>query len=97
MYILYQAWMTTSGIRPKRDRIAKSTGLISAMRHSHSKDPNAFVVTDPDARDDERFVCLGADPTGRVIVTVYIYRGDKIRLISARSASPGERRHYEEG
>jgi len=60
------------------------------------EDPNALVVPDPDARDEERYVCLGADPLGRVIVTVYTYRDEKIRIISARSASPGERRRYEE-
>ncbi len=60
------------------------------------EDPNALVVPDPDADDEERYVCLGADPAGQLIVTVYTYRGETIRIISARLASPGERRRYEE-
>ena len=60
------------------------------------EDPNALVVPDPDARDEERYICLGADPVGRVLVTVYTYRDEKTRIISARPASPGERRRYEE-
>jgi len=54
------------------------------------EDPKALIVRDPDARD------LGCDPEGRVLVTVYAHRGEHIRIISARRASPGERRRYEE-
>lgn len=61
------------------------------------EDPTALVVTDPDAQGEERYICLGADPEGRVLVTVYAYRGDDVRIISSRLASPGERRRYEEG
>ena len=60
------------------------------------EDPNALTVADPDAGDEERFICLAADPEGRVLVTVYAHRGDLIRIISSRSASRGERRRYEE-
>ncbi len=59
------------------------------------EDPNALVVADPDARDEERFVCFGCDPEGRVLVTVYPQRGKNIRIVSVRMASTGERRRYE--
>ena len=59
------------------------------------EDPNALIVADPDAGSEERYVCLGVDPHGRVLVTVYAHRGDSVRIISSRSASPGERRRYE--
>ncbi|MEI2422640.1 BrnT family toxin [Arthrospira platensis SPKY2] len=36
------------------------------------------------------------NPNGRVLVTVFTHRGEKIRIISSRKASRGERRHYEE-
>jgi uncharacterized DUF497 family protein len=61
------------------------------------EDPNALTDADPDASDEERHICLGADPEGQLLVTVYTYRGENIRIISSRSASPGERRCYEEG
>jgi uncharacterized DUF497 family protein len=61
------------------------------------EDPNAFTDTDSDASDEERNICLGIDPEGRLLVTVYTYRDENVRIISSRPASPGERRRYEEG
>ena len=59
------------------------------------EDPRAVTISDPDVIDEERFVTLAADPTGRVLVTVYSYSGANRRIISARKASPGERKRYE--
>lgn len=59
------------------------------------EDVRALSGPDPDSIDEERFVTMGMDPHGRVLVTVYSYTGEKRRIISARKASPGERRHYE--
>jgi uncharacterized DUF497 family protein len=42
-----------------------------------------------------RWVTLGADAQGRVLVVVYTYRGEDVRLISARLAEPHERKEYE--
>ena len=56
------------------------------------EDPLALTRPDPDARAEERFVTLGADPTGRLLV----FRGEDIRVISARRATTPERRQYEE-
>jgi uncharacterized DUF497 family protein len=36
-----------------------------------------------------------ADAAGRILVVVYTWRGDDIRLISARLAEPHEREAYE--
>ncbi len=58
------------------------------------EDPRALVVTDPDASGEERFICLGADPEGRVLVTVFAHRGKNVRSISSRRASSAERRSY---
>jgi len=44
---------------------------------------------------EERFVTLGTDALGRLLVVVYTWRGDRIRIISARTATPSERRQYE--
>ena len=80
----------------KAEANLKKHGVDFADAAVSFEDEKALVETDPDAQDEERFVCLAADPAGRVIVTVYTYRDEKIRIISARSASPGERRRYEE-
>jgi uncharacterized DUF497 family protein len=58
------------------------------------RDPNAVTIEDPDARDERRFVTLGMDALGRILVVVYTPRGDHIRLISARKASRGESGQY---
>jgi uncharacterized DUF497 family protein len=52
-------------------------------------------VADPDAKVEERFISLALSPAGVVLVTVYTYAGENIRLISSRKASPGESRAYE--
>lgn len=60
-------------------------------------DPMALSMEDPDAEDENRFISLGRDATGRVTVVVYTYRGNHIRLISARRATRQEQRTYEKG
>lgn len=45
--------------------------------------------------DDDRFVTMGTDLLGRILVMVYTMREEKIRLISARKATPRERKQYE--
>ena len=58
------------------------------------RDPMALTIEDPDSEAEQRFVTLGADALGRVLVVVHTPRGDRIRLISARKASPGEVEQY---
>ena len=58
------------------------------------RDELAITVVDPDAEDESRFVTLGMDALGRVLVVVHTPRGDRIRIISARKASPGEAENY---
>ena len=54
-------------------------------------DDRALTIRDCGS-DEDRFVTLGMDALGRVLVVVFTYREDRIRLISARKAVPGERR-----
>ncbi len=59
------------------------------------EDPRALTMADPDASGEQRFVSLGSDPNGRVVVTVFTPRGRRTRIISSRKASRNERRTYE--
>ena len=59
------------------------------------EDPRALTMADPDASGEQRFVSLGSDPNGRVLVTVFAPRERRIRIISSRKASRNERRKYE--
>ena len=49
-------------------------------------DDNAFTVED-DYPDEERFVTVGTDAFGRILVVVYTWRGENIR-VSSRPAKP---------
>jgi uncharacterized DUF497 family protein len=57
-------------------------------------DPFAVTIEDPDAEAEQRFVTLGMDALGRILVVVHTLRGDRVRLISARKASRGEAVQY---
>jgi uncharacterized protein len=60
-------------------------------------DPLSITVLDPDhAADEERFVIIGISSERSLLVVVHTIRGERIRLISARSATKHERRNYEE-
>jgi uncharacterized DUF497 family protein len=52
---------------------------------------------DTEARGEQRFVSVGTDSAGRVLVVVYTHCGENLRLISARTATGRERMTYEEG
>ena len=53
---------------------------------------------DPDhSVAEERFVIFGLSTSGRLLVVAHTERGDTIRIISARLATSGERKLYEEG
>ena len=59
-------------------------------------DPMAVTIEDT-RHGEQRFVTVGLDMLGRILVVVYAYPAEEeIRLISARKATPKERRLYEE-
>ena len=60
------------------------------------EDPYAITITDDESDPGEqRFVTVGIGAAGRLLVVVYTYRGEDIRIISARVAEPHEREDYE--
>jgi len=61
-------------------------------------DPLSITISDPDhSEEEDRFILLGQTYSGRFVVVVHTDRDETIRLISARMATKGERRNYEEG
>lgn len=61
------------------------------------EDEQAITVPD-DNPNEERFITIGMDAFGQVLVVVYTWRGEEtIRIVSARKATRAERRQYEEG
>jgi uncharacterized protein len=61
------------------------------------EDDLGLTMRDLHTHDEERFVTLGCDPQGRLMVVVYTWRGERVRLISVREATRKERRQYEAG
>lgn len=61
-------------------------------------DPLARIADDPHhSPREQRFILLGQSDRRRLLVVVFTERGEAIRLISARRATPRERRSHEEG
>ena len=69
-------------------------GVDFADAETALRDEMAMTQPDDDP-EGERFVTLGMDALGRLLVVVYEWRDDDVRLISARRATRAERRQYE--
>ncbi len=60
------------------------------------EDDFALTIPDPGSGEEERWITLGVDGFHRLLVVVWAWRGENLRLISARPATARERRKYEE-
>ncbi|MEP7244018.1 MAG: BrnT family toxin [Gammaproteobacteria bacterium] len=58
------------------------------------RDDHALTRVDPDSNGEVRYISLGMDFLARVLLTVFIHRGEKIRIISSRRASRAECQLY---
>ena len=59
-------------------------------------DPLSLTIRDPEHSNDEaRFFTLGMAKIGLILVADHADREGRIRIISARPATPKERRDYE--
>lgn len=71
----------------------KKHGVDFADAVSVFEDAKAITVSD-DYADEERFITIGKDPFGRILVVVYTWRKTRIRVISARKATAKEINQY---
>lgn len=69
-------------------------GISFAHAEQALRDPMALTMADPDALGEQRFVSLGMDSLGRILLVVHTQREEQTRLISARKASRGEAKNY---
>ena len=58
-------------------------------------DPFALTREDSDSEAEQRFVTLGMGSKERILMVVYTYRKETIRIISAWKANEPQRRRYE--
>jgi hypothetical protein len=69
---------------------ADATAVLSDERGITVRDELSAV-------NEARFLTLGQDPLGRILVVAFTWREGQARLISARKATPAERRQYGRG
>jgi uncharacterized protein len=69
-------------------------GISFADTFAVFEDPTAVTVEDFQ-RGEQRYITIGMDAFGRILVVVYTWRGENIRIISARKAVRYEVRQYE--
>jgi len=69
-------------------------GISFADTFAVFEDPNAVTLEDF-RQSEQRFVTIGMDAFGRILVVVYTWREDNIRITSARKAVRYEVRQYE--
>lgn len=59
-------------------------------------DPLELTIPDPEHSDfEERFISIGMSHQHKILIVVYTERGNKIRIISARTATKHEKKYYE--
>ena len=69
-------------------------GIDFADAVSVFADDTAITIVD-EHPNEERFATIGMNALGQILVVVYTWRGDNIRIISARKATRPERKQYE--
>ena len=61
-------------------------------------DPLYVDFYDPNhSQEEHRYIIIGESSQGRILLTSYTERQDKIRIISSRQVTKNERQAYEEG
>ena len=81
----------------KAGRNLKKHGVSFAEGSTVFTDLLSLTIPDPlHSTDEDRFVTLGLSYRERLLVVVYAERGERVRIISARPATPRERKDYEE-
>jgi len=83
---------------PTKDEINREKhGVSLSEGDGVLNDPLARTMEDEFVEGEQRFVTLGMNTFGALMVVVWTSRGEETRLISVRRAVPKERRNYEEG
>ena len=84
---------------PKKARLNLRKHKVSFEEATTAlSDSMAATGVDPDhSISEDRYITFGVSEGGRLLVVAHTGEGETIRIISARLASKGERKIYEEG
>ena len=81
---------------PKKDASnVKKHGVSLSEGDGVLNDPLAMTIEDDSAEGEQRFVTLGTNLFGSLMVVVHTPGQEGSRIISVRRAEPKERRDYE--
>ena len=80
--------------RSKAKQNEAKHGISFADTFGVFEDGNALTL-DKHVGGEERFFTIGMDGFGRLLVVAYTWRGENIRIISARKATRSEVQQYE--
>jgi len=79
------------------DKSYQKHGITPTQPEEVFLDENLRVIKDiKHSQKETRFIALGRDFEKKFLFVVFTFRGDKIRIISARPMNKKERRKYEE-
>jgi hypothetical protein len=80
----------------KAGKNLKKHGVAFAEAATVLGDPLSETFPDPDhSLGEARYVTVGWSAAGRLLVVGHTDRGDSIRIITARQATPYERKYHE--
>lgn len=83
--------------KTKAETNLKKHGVSFDEAASAFGDTLSLAIPDPDhSAEEDRLILLGMSQRGRMLVVCHTERGDNIRIFSARLATRGERKTYEE-
>lgn len=81
----------------KAESNARKHGVTFDEASTAFGDPLALLMRDSDhSFNEERYLVLGMSNQHRLLVVAFAERAPRTRLISARRATPAERKRYEE-
>jgi uncharacterized protein len=98
LYVLYAYIHMKSEFDPRKDaeNLAKH-GVALADGDGVLLDPMALTIEDGTSVGERRWVTIGVNVFGALLVVVWTERDAGIRLISVRRAATMERKSYEKG
>jgi uncharacterized DUF497 family protein len=96
MYIYYAYESDVRSCKGRRESSEHGVSLADGDGVLISN-PLALTIEDDSAEGEQRFVTVGINSLGTLMVVVFTDRDGDPRLISVRKATPRERRTYEKG
>jgi uncharacterized protein len=81
---------------PQKERNNLRKHGVSFIEAVTALEDELAVTIEDDHPSERRFISIGLGETGRVLVVVYTYRGERVRIISARKATSLEQEVYKE-